>query len=198
LTEALISQALRGDFKAGLENLVAGVIISILLFSGAALLVGFALKGLIESGGSLPLTRQKGDPGWCWLSITLAHLFGGGLCVGAYFLLGYVRSLVTFRVRVGSVGIAVFENKVWTFFPWDTIVEVNEDRVHEKPPILKGAGKLLMPTLVSKSYLVVAKDIGIFQFDGDKIKGQGKLAKMIKEETDKRNVPWVVEDIHPD
>ena len=57
---------IRREFKPGLENLIAGIIIGLMLIGGGCALVYLGTHGVIESGGVLPFWTGKGKKGWCW------------------------------------------------------------------------------------------------------------------------------------
>ena len=64
--------------------------------------------------------------------------------------------------------------------------------MYERPPVLKGPAQLLLPKVLSKSYVVTRKDEKEFQFDGNSIRGHDKLAEMIGAETVDRGVAWTI------
>ena len=49
---------------------------------------------------------------------------------------------------------------------------------------------------MSRSFVVTVRAGEPFAFDGNTVKGHGKLAEMIKEQTGPRNVPWEVKEEH--
>lgn len=61
---------------------------------------------------------------------------------------------------------------------------------------MKGVAKYALPKVMSKSFEVRIQEREPFAFDGDTIKGHSKLAQMIKEETDSRNIPWELVEEH--
>jgi hypothetical protein len=184
---------IKREFKPGLENLVAGIVIGLLLIGGGFAAVFFSTKSVVDSGGNLPFWAERG---WCWGAAGLFGALGVGLMVGGYFLIRWVRSLFSFRVRVGQNGFAVTQQKATQVFAWDGILSVQETHLYERPPILKGVAKYALPKMMSKSFLIVMKDRASFGFDGNTTKGHTKLAQMIKEETDRRNIPWEIVEVH--
>jgi hypothetical protein len=53
----------RQEFKPGLENLIAGVIIGLLLIGGSCAITFFAVKAVFENRGHLAFWVDKG-PSW--------------------------------------------------------------------------------------------------------------------------------------
>jgi hypothetical protein len=186
---------IRREFKPGLENLIAGIIIGVLMIGGGCALVYLPTNGVLESGGNLPLWTEKGEKGWSWGAAGLIATIGVLLTVGGFFLIRWMRSLFSLRVRVGQNGFSVVDKKTARVFGWDDIQSVKETHLYERPPVLKGVAKYALPKFMSKSFMVTIKEGDPFAFDVNTIKGHIKLAQMIKEETDRRNVPWeIVED----
>jgi hypothetical protein len=184
---------IRKEFKPGLENLIAGTVIGLLLFGGGCAAVFFSAKGVVESHGDLPVWAERG---WCWGAAAIFTALGIGLVVGGFFLIRWMRSLSSLRVRVGRNGFAVTERDVTRVFAWQDILSVQETHLYERPPILKGVAKYALPKMLSKSFLVVANGRQGFGFDGNTIKGHTKLAQLIKAETDRLNIPWEVVEEH--
>ena len=186
----------RREFKPGLETIIAGIIMGVLLMAGGGALTYFAVMGGIGSGGNLPFWREKGEPGWSWGAIALAGAMGIGLMMGGFFLIRWMRSLVSLRVCVCQNGFAVIDRKSTQIVAWEEIDSVQETHLYQRPPVLKGVAKYALPKLMSKSFLVRITGREPFGFDGDTIKGHSKLAQMIKEETDRRNISWEIVEEH--
>jgi hypothetical protein len=183
---------IRRDFRPGFENLVAGIIIGLLMIAGGCAAVFFPTFALIESGGSVPVWTEKGQKGWSWGAAGIFAVIGVGLVIGGIFLIRWVRSLFSFRLRVGQNGFAVSEKKAMRVVGWDDIVSVQEIHLYERPPLLKGVAKYALPKTMSRSFVLIAKQGDPVAFDGNTIKGHSKLAKMIQEETSRRNIPWEI------
>jgi hypothetical protein len=182
--------AIKREFKPGLENLVAGIMIGLLLIAAGGAALYFSTKGVIEGGGNLPFWSEKG---LSWGTAGIVTAFGIGLVTGGVFLIRWIHSRFSFRLRVGQNGFAVSEKKSEQVFGWDDIVSVRETHLHERPPILKGVAKYVLPKSISKSFIVMVKQGDGFGFDGN-IKGHLELARMIKEETERRRIPWETVD----
>jgi hypothetical protein len=180
---------IKREFKPGLENLVAGIIIGLLLIAAGCATLFFPIKGVIESGG---VWNEKDPKGWPWGAAAFVAAIGAGLVIGGILLIRWIRSLFSFRLRVGQNGFAVSDKKSVRIFGWDDIVSVQETQVYERPPILKGVAKYALPKSLSKSFVVKVKQGDPVAFDGNTIKGHSKLAQMIKEETERRSIPWEI------
>jgi hypothetical protein len=184
---------IRREFKPGLENLFAGVIIGLLLigFGCAGLFV--SAKAVIESRGSLPLIVEKGP---CWAMVGVFSALGIGAIVCGVFLIRWIRSLSSLRVAVGVDGLSVTRRDQSDVMAWADIVSVRETRLYERPPLLKGVAKYALPKVMSKNYRLEMNGHEPFHFDGNAIKGHVILAEMIKKETDRRDIPWDIVEEH--
>jgi len=183
-------------FKPGLENLVAGIVLGLLLIVGGCALVFLGISGVIESGGNLAVWTERDQKGWSWGAAGAFAALGLGLVVGGILLIRWVRSLFSFRLCVGQNGFVVSDKKGERVVGWDDIVSVQETHLYERPPILKGPAKYALPKTMSKSFIVIVKQGEPVAFDGNTIKGHSKLAKMIQEETGRRNIPWEIVEKH--
>jgi hypothetical protein len=179
----------RWEFKPGLENIVAGIIIGLLLIGAGGAGVYFPVKGVIESRGNLPFWVEKG---WCWGAVGLCMALAIGAIVGGVALILWMRSLVSLRVRVGSHGLSVTRKDETRVIAWPDIVSVQETHLYERAPLLKGVAKYALPKVLSKSFMLTTKDGEPFGFDGNTIKGHTMLADVIKKETDRRGIPWEI------
>lgn len=183
-------------FKPGLDNLIAGIIIGILMIVGGIALFWFVTNGVIESNGNLPMMTAKGQKGWCWAAVAMMGALGVGLFFGGIFLIRWVRSLFSFRVSVSGNGLLVSEKQNEHFINWDDIVSVQETHLYERPPLLKGVAKYALPKMMSKSFVINLKLGDPFVFDGNTIKGHVKLAEMVKVETEARGLHWEIVEEH--
>jgi len=183
---------IKREFKPGLENLVAGIIIGLLMIGGGCALIYLPTNGVMESGGNLPFWTEKGQKGWSWGAAGLMVALGLGLVIGGIFLILWIRSLFTFRLCVAQNGFSVSDKKSVRIIGWDDIVSVQETHLYERPPLLKGVAKYALPKMKSKSFVVKVKQGDAIAFDGNTIKGHSRLAEMIKEETEQRSIPWEI------
>lgn len=183
---------IKREFKPGLENLVAGIIIGLLMIAGGCAALCFSTNGVIESRGTLPFWTENGQEGWSWGEAGLSAAIGIGLVIGGVLLIRLVRSLFSFRLRVCQNGFAVSDKKAARVVGWDDIVSVQETHLYERPPLLKGVAKYALPKMMSKSFMVRVKEGDQVVFDGNTIKGHSKCAELIREETERRNIPWEI------
>jgi hypothetical protein len=180
-------------FKPGADNLIAGVILGVLMMGGGCTIAYLMTKGVIESRGQLPFWAEKG---WCWGAVALAALLALGLIIGGGILVQWMRSLSALQVHVGNDGFAVSRRDGQQIFTWLQIVSVKETHLYERPPLLKGPAKLLLPKMKSKSYLVRRDDHEEFAFDGNTLRRHEQFAEMIKAQLDGRGVLWEVVEEH--
>ena len=94
----------RREFKPGLENLVAGIIIGLLLIGAGCAGLFVSAKAVIESRQSMPFIAEKGD---CWAAVGVFSALGIGAIVVGVFLIRWIRSLSSLRVAVGVDGLSV-------------------------------------------------------------------------------------------
>ena len=186
----------RREFRPGLENLVAGIVIGLLMIGGGCFLIFLPANGVMESGGDLPFWRAKGEKGWCWGAAGLLAVLALVLIICGIFLIQAVRSLFSFRLCVAQNGFCVSDKKSNRIIGWADIVSVREIHLYERPPILKGVAKYLLPKIKSKSFVVTVSQGEPFVFDGNNVKWHLSLAEMIKEEAERRGIPWKVVEEH--
>jgi hypothetical protein len=184
---------LRQEFKPGLENLIAGVIIGLLLIGGGCAIILFGAKEIFESRGRLPYWADKGPS---WGAVLIMSAIAVGMIIGGTFLIRWMRSLWSLHVYLGEKGFAVSQQHNLDLFIWNQIAQVTETHVYERPPVLKGAAQFLLPKVKSKRYLVTRKDEKQFPFDGNAIRGHEMLAGLIKKQTDPVGVPWAIVEEH--
>ncbi len=181
---------IRREFKPGIERIAAGVLIGLLLIGAGCALIFLPANGVAESGGNLPFSKE--GPGWSWAAAGLMAAIGAGLAAGGFFLIRWVLSLLSFRVRIGEKGVAVFRKKAVRVFVWDDIELVQETHLYQGLPVVKGVARHALPKMMSKRFVVRMKQGEPFAFDADTIRGPSQLAKMIREETEPRNIPWEI------
>jgi|HubBroStandDraft_5_1064220.scaffolds.fasta_scaffold396801_1 hypothetical protein len=184
---------IKEKFKPGIDNLIAGVIIGLLMIGGGCAAIWFSVRGIIRSPVPVPFFAERGE---CWAATILFVVLGVGLIVGGVFLIKGMRSLSSLRVSVGANGFAVTRRSATEFFAWDEIDAVQETHLFERPPVLKGVAKYALPKVMSQSFRVEMRNQESFGFDATSIKRHLDLAKMIKEQADRRNLPWTIVEEH--
>ena len=86
---------------------------------------------MIESRGNLPFWVEKG---WCWGAVGLTAALGIGAIVGGVFLIRWMRSLSSLRVKVGAHGLSVTQKEGTHVIAWPDIVSVQETHLYERGP----------------------------------------------------------------
>jgi len=170
-------------------NKIAGIVLSLLMIGGGLALGGFAIRGIVESGGNLPLQVQQGHS---WFSVGLMLLLALVLIGLGVFFLVMVRKLFSLTIVLCPEGFYCQQHGATKAFAWDEISLVEEHVLHEQLPIVKGAAKALMPTVASRSYTVRRCDGQTFDFDGNTLPRVEALAVPLSAAMRKRNVPWQV------
>lgn len=186
----------RQEFKPGLSNLIAGIILGALMIVGGGFAVYLPVNGVIQASANLPFWTANGQKGWSWGAAAIFAVIGLFLVVGGFLLIRWIRSLFSLRVHVGQNGFAVFQKNVTRVIGWSDIVSIQETHIFERPPLLKGPAKMILPKMMSKSFSVTTTEGEPIVFDGNTIKGHTDLAQMIKEETDPREIPWQIVEQH--
>jgi hypothetical protein len=101
----------------------------------------------------------------------------------------FCKSLFKFRILVCPNGLVRDVAGEIFCCRWDEIAKVTQIVSQEHLP-LKGAAKNLVPVGKSNSYKVSKKDGTDLFFDRSVVRGPRRLAEMIRQETDKRKIPW--------
>ncbi|MBI1344666.1 hypothetical protein GC163_00105 [bacterium] len=181
------------EFKPGIANLVAGVIIGLLLITAGLAGIYFPARQALLAGGNLPFWVKKG---WCWFAILMFWGLGTGAIMGGGWLILAMRTLLSFRVKYTETGLELVEGTNSRSIPWHNVTSVVETHLYERPPVLKGPAKLLLPKLMSKSYKLEVSDGEPFEFDGNSVQGHTTLAVLIQQKTRPLNVPWDIVEEH--
>ncbi|MDZ7616973.1 MAG: hypothetical protein U1E05_08215 [Patescibacteria group bacterium] len=170
--------------KPNTSNLIAGIIISLLLFGGGLSLSAYMLRQLFFHGGNRPQTTTDS------LAMVGMAVFGVALAIGGVFLFRWAKSMFGFRLSVCHDGFYFIRGGVESVFAWDDIVQVRETVLHEKLPLAKGAARKLMPTKTSRSYAVVRCDGKEFYFDDNVIERTSLLAGPLSSAAKKTGFAW--------
>jgi hypothetical protein len=84
-------------FRPGISNIIAGMIIGALLVLGGGAALFFMAQVVIEEGGKLPWSREKGHS---WLSVLILSGLGLGALIGGLALIFGMRRLLALRILV--------------------------------------------------------------------------------------------------
>ncbi len=184
---------LERTYRPSAANLVAGVILGVLLIGAGATVLYLTIKEVIDRRGQLPFSAERDA---CWISVSLATAFGVGSVIGGSILVRWIRSLSSLQVHLGSDGFVVSRRDRQQVFPWDQIAYVKETHVYERPPVLKGPAKLMLPKIKSRRYLVRRDDEEEFTFDGNTLRYHVEFAEMLQAHLGGRNIPWEIVEEH--
>jgi hypothetical protein len=170
----------REAFRPSIANLIAGVIIGLLLIGG----------GLAFISGFLYLyLRPEGND----LQTTLFGLAVGIVLIASGILFIYVmKRMFSYRLVVCTRGFIRQVGRDTDCCQWEDIASVTEEVKTDHLP-LQGVAKYAAPVGKSRSYTIRRKDGEEFLFDLDTIKRLGRFGKMVREEAEKRGIPWIVE-----
>jgi hypothetical protein len=170
----------REEFRPSTANLIAGIIIGLLLIVG----------GLVLAVGSLYMyLSPKGSE----LQSTILGVAVGFGLVGCGVLFIYLMwRLFAYRLVVCPRGFVRQVRKDIHSCLWDDIASVTETVTTDHLP-LNGAAKLIPPMGKSRTYEIRRKDGLEFSFTSDTVKRLGRFAKIVREEVDRRGIPWSVQ-----
>jgi hypothetical protein len=131
-----------------------------------------------------------------WLTAGLGLLLGLVGIVGGVVFAGYARWLLYHDVELCEHGFRYRQGKATEEVPWSAVTSVRETILYERPPILKGPAKLLLPKLASRSYTVITKSGKKYSFDGNSIKRIKRFGALLHERVDQVGVPWETVEEH--
>lgn len=167
-------------FRPSAANLIAGMIIGMLLIAG----------GLALAGGSLYLLLSpKGSD---WQTTILGIGMGTVLMTSGVLFIYLMKRMFSYCLVVCAEGFIRQVGKRTDCCRWDDIASVVEEVKSDHLP-LKGAAKYAVPLGKSRSYTIHRKDGTEFLFTADTIKRLGRFATMVREATDHRGIPWLVD-----
>ena len=177
-------------FKPMVGNIVAGFILSALLIAASAAAIAFPLRGAYERGWQLPF--EFVNRGWSWPTVGLFVLLGIGLAAGGVFLLYYATSLISRRVEFYADGFCVYAGRRSELVLWTDVDQIRETILYERPPILKGPAKLILPEFASRFFAIHTTSGNEYQFDGNSVKALRHFAEILRETSDRLSIPWQI------
>ena len=174
-------------FKPRLANIVAGGVISLLLIGAGIAIVGLISREVYLAGGKLPFDAKQG---MSWIAVGIGSPIGVGLAVGGVLLIRYLRWLLRHEVGICTNGFRYQQGDESDDVLWRDVASIRETIVYERPPILKGPAKLLLPKLASKSYTVITKAGMEYGFNGDSVRNLKRFAELLREQGNRARISW--------
>jgi hypothetical protein len=168
-------------------TLLAWGIFSLLLAGGGLALLGSIIREVYLAGGHLPAAAKEG---MSWLVAGAGSVLGIVLVVSGVCFACFFWWLTSHEVELCENGFRYREGKNWEEVPWTTIALIRETVRYERPPLLKGPAKLLLPRLADKSYMVITKDGKEFGFTEESIKRLSRFGELLRERTALAGVSW--------
>jgi hypothetical protein len=197
VTTAPAQAASLGDrievFRPMRANIVAGFILSALLVGGGMAAIAIPLHAAYLAGWDLPFDVKKG---WSWLAVGLFALLGIIATLGGVALAAYSRGLLSQCVEIHVNGFRYTSRQGAEDVLWRDISRVQETILYERPPLLKGPAKVLVPKLVSSSYTVVTTAGKEYGFDGNSIKAIKRFGGVLREQAQRLALPWEMVEAH--
>jgi hypothetical protein len=167
-------------FRPSIANLVAGMILGTLMALGGLALVAGVWYLVFRLNGEFSSTTVVG---------TVAGLLLGIVGVGLLYLL---PGMFSYRLFVCPHGLVRSVGGKVDACQWDEIVSVTEKVQQEHLP-LEGVAKRAVPLGKSRNYTILRRDGIEFYFDADAVQKVGRLAQLIRGETDRRGIAWQIE-----
>jgi hypothetical protein len=180
-------------FRPMMANLIAWGIFSFLLFGGGLAILGSILREVYLAGGNLPAAAKEG---MSWLVVGAGSGLGVGLVVSGVCFACFFRWLTSHEVELCENGFRYREGKNCEEVAWTAITSIRETVLYERPPLLKGPAKLLLPKLANKSYTVITKNGKEFAFTEESIKRLKHFEKLLRERAAVAGVPWETVERH--
>ena len=165
-------------FRPSIGNVVAGFILSFAAATGGVTSIGFAVRLAYLANGVLPIHAEKGPS---WIAVALFCLLGVGLIVGGIALAIFSRRLFTQRVEIRVSGYCFRTNKGNEDIPWADIQQIRETILYERPPLLKGPAKLLLPKIASTSYTITTQSGTEHSFNGTTMNNITRFGEILRE-----------------
>jgi hypothetical protein len=181
------------EFRPMMGNIVAGMIISAAMVLGGAAAILLPLRQAYLAHWHLPLNVETG---WSWLAVGGFALIGVLLVVFGALLAIYSKGLMSRRVELRENGFRYCSRKSGEDVTWAEVNLVQETNLHERPPILKGPAKLLVPKIVSTSYTLNTASGRKYCFNGNSIKAIKRFGELLRAEAGRRSLNWETIEEH--
>ena len=179
------------EFRPAKASIVAGIIISIMLFAGEQpAFVVEAIREAYLADWRLPL---QNDFRWSWLEVGGVSAGGVALAVGGVFLVRYMRRLASRGVAVCENGFRYCSRGVVENVQWAQVSRVREEILPERGPTLGGPVKLLIQIMVTSEsvrYVVITQSGKRFEFDGNSIRAIERFRKLLLAQSIRHSFPW--------
>ncbi|HEY7422788.1 MAG TPA: DUF3592 domain-containing protein [Gemmataceae bacterium] len=180
-------------FKPMMSNIIAGFIIGALLIVGGAAAIGFSLRAAYLAHWDLPFDVKKGPS---WLTVGFLSLIGVVLVVCGVALAAFSRGLLSHGVDICANGFRYCWRRSTENVLWSGISRIKETILYERPPLLKGPAKLLLPKVSSTSYMIVTKSGTEYGFDGNTIAAIKRFGRVLREQAERLSLPWETVEEH--
>ncbi len=182
------------DFGPGISNIIAGFILSCLSLAAGVSGVFFPLREAYRAHWNLPFEAKTG---WCWFAVGVLNLLGLLMLFVAWFLFTFSRHLMTRNLRIYEDGFQMEIDGKDLSVRWDQIALIVETTVYERPPILKGPARLLLPEIASKRYTLVRNSANeALVFDGNTVKDIAQFGEILRGVAGLRAIPLTTTEEH--
>ena len=173
------------EFPAGMENAIAGVIISILMATIGSVGIAWGIWKMVETGRQPFFSKEGGYIFAILLLPMIASLVGG------VFGLRYSISLFSRTLWVCDRGLFVVVSRRWQVILWSGVNSIEEVVTQDYFP-LKGIARHALPLGKSRTYRFHLADGQTVGFDGDSVRRIGRLGQILEEKAEQIQLKWTV------
>jgi hypothetical protein len=176
-------------FKPTKRNVIAGAVLCLLFVGCGLAIVGLVIRQAILAGGKLPAFAQRD---MSWFVVVVGSLIGLGLAAAGVPVFYFLRRLRVHRVDWCENGFRYWEGERFDEVVWETVESVRETLLYERPPIFYWPLILLVPVMVSRSYVVRTKKGDEFCFDCNSINGIIRFGELLRERAERARIDWEI------
>lgn len=178
----------QAELRAGWENIIAGVVISVAIVVAAGILETKIVREAMQTGWQMPVWVEKGIS---WGALVLITAIVLGMLVGAVLLFRYALSLRSRRTSICEHGLWYVDRRQKEPIAWLGIACIVETVTQKHFP-LKGVGRHLLPMGKERSYLIRRSDGREFSFNGNEVKPIGLLGQTLEVMAETHSIPWQI------
>jgi hypothetical protein len=177
-------------FRPGVASIFAGFILGFLFCTGATALFWFIIRQIYLSGADLPFLTPEDKGSISWGVAGIGLLTAVGLSLGGIVFGWITWDLLSRQVELCVNGFRYFTRGCVEEVLWMDVASIRQTVCYEKPPLLKGPAKVLLPKLATSTYDVVTKNGKEYSFNGDSVKRFKKFVGLLREQAEKSGIPW--------
>lgn len=166
------------EFRPGSENIIAGMVLSLLFVAGGLVGIGWTIRTAVADGGK---------DNNLWASLGVQAIVFTGFAVGGVFAFRYASGLRSFRVAVCEDGLRVTSRGSTEDVPWRHIHHI-EMIVSEDYFPLKGIAKHALPMGKSRAYRIHRRDGWEQVINKDRVRRIGRFGQLLEQYAEQHGV----------